>query len=925
MAIEPTHRRQLQERVLSDAYLTLDRNWRFTHLNPEAERILERREDELLGKVIWEAFPALAELAFYRELRRSLRESRTVHFQEYYPPLARWFHVHAYPSEHGLAIYFQDITGEHRSRTRQEFRAQLLDRVTHPIVAFDDQDRVTYWNEAAEAILGWSADEVLGWPLPDIFVDDEERARVAEVRRGLREGREWSGEVKAVRRDGRDVVMRVATAPAPTPEGTPGGRVVSAVDVTELRVNQERLSLAAEAGHIGVFEWNVAEARLWVSESLYEIYGLEPGRDTLDRETWLDRVYPKDRDRAVAELDHAIQVGRTYESEFRILHPEGVLRWLSSRARITRHPDGSPERMVGVVYDVTQRKRAEEAVRENEQLFRQIAETVEGVFWITDPHTGRIEYVSPGYATIWGRLPEEVYADPGLWMEAVHPDDRSRLREARGRQLQGTYDLEYRIVRPDGTIRWIWDRAFLTESTTGEVSRIVGVAEDVTERKRLDERLRQAQKMEAVGRLSGGVAHDFNNRLTVIQNSSQLLLDELPEDSPLRETVQDILRESARAATSTRQLLAFSRRQVLDERVLSPGKLVGRLRAMLQSLVPESIELGVEVEDEDALVRAGRNELEQVLLNLVINAADAIATHPDPARPDEAPDAGQRGRIAVRVRRVTLSEEEAAEASMGPGSDPLPPGPYVELQVADTGSGMPPEVRERIFEPFYTTKPSHKGTGLGLSTVYGIAQQSGGDVWVDTEPGEGTAFRVFFPEAEGPEDEDAAHEALQETLDRAPQEELTPLEADASHAPGTAPPPADTPAEPAGPTVLLVEDEVPVRKVASRVLSRSGYRVLEAETGGKALELAEHHGDTIDVVVSDVVMPEMDGATLVDRLRERRPGLAVVLMSGYSEKELGAEARRKATVFLEKPFAPEELIQAIRAAIPSPGDSPTPA
>ena len=804
---------------------------------------------------------------------------------------------------------------------QHEFRSRLLDQVAHPVVAFDDEDRVTFWNEAAEELLGWKADEVVGWPLPDILADEGERARVAQARKVLRQGQEWSGEVKAVRRDGREVVLRISTAPAPTPEGSPGGRVVSAVDVTDLRVNQERLELAADAGRIGVFAWRLHTGEQWFSESCYEIYGLEPHLDEMSWGTWLDRVYPPDRERAAAELDRALDVGATYESEFRILYPEGILRWLSTRARIIRRGDGQPDRMVGVVTDITERKRAEEAVRENEQLFRQIAETVEGIFWITSMETGQFEYVSPAYATIFGRPPEELYADSDLWLDSVHPDDRTRLRDVRGLQVQGDYDLEYRIVRPDGSVRWIWDRAFPTASATGEVTRIVGVAEDITERKRLDERLRQAQKMDAVGRLSGGVAHDFNNRLTVIQNSSRLLLDELPEDSPLRDTVGDILREADRAATSTRQLLAFSRRRVLDERVLDAGELLGRLFPMLQSLVPASIRLRVEVEDEGCLIRADRNEVEQVVLNLVINAADAIREDTDGDEPTE--DGAQRpeARITVRVRRRTLNAE--------PGD--LPPGKYIQLEVADTGPGMPPEVEERIFEPFFTTKPTHRGTGLGLATVYGVAQQSGGGVVVASAQGRGTTFQVLFPAAEGPEDQETEAAEPPAASVESPSEAKSTTEVTAESIAGpsaeTGAPPTDAPTEsgappkaptsapePSGPTVLLVEDEVPVRKVATRVLKRAGYRVLQAETGVQALELARLHGDLIDVVVSDVVMPEMDGSTLVDRLRELRPDLAVILMSGYSEKELGTEARRKATVFLEKPFSPDQLAGALRTA-----------
>ena len=385
---------------------------------------------------------------------------------------------------------------------------------------------------------------------------------------------------------------------------------------------------------------------------------------------------------------------------------------------------------------------------------------------------------------------------------------------------------------------------------------------DMTDRKRLEAQLMQAQKMEAVGRLAGGVAHDFNNMLTAIKSYSQLLLQDVAADDARHKDIQEIDLAADRAARLTRQLLAFSRQQMLQPRVLDVNQTVSELEKMLQRLLLKDITLSTRLSPDLHAVRADAGQLEQVIVNLVVNARDAM------------PDGG---RLTIRTQNVTI---DAAAARVG-WSFEVRPGEYVLISVTDTGHGMDEATQSRIFEPFFTTKDRHKGTGLGLSTVYGIVKQSGGYIRVISEPGQGSAFEVYLPVADG------------------------------------SAPPAGQPARPAASggseTVLVVEDDDGIRAVIKRILERAGHRVMEATNGAEALRICEASGDTIDLVLSDIAMPEMQGPDLARRIRERHPDMAMLLMSGYAESAAQQDGiLGEGVEFLGKPFSPDALTRKIR-------------
>lgn len=519
----------------------------------------------------------------------------------------------------------------------------------------------------------------------------------------------------------------------------------------------------------------------------------------------------------------------------------------------------------GTFQDITDERRARAQLHFQSQLLEWIDQPV-----VASDSSDRVTYWNQAAEALFGWKSDEVLGTPML-EEMVHPEDREpfwrgKERADRGRPWAG----ELRLLKRDGGEVFSWISIAPARTPDGSTGGRITTALDITGRKEmeaLEEELRHAQKMEALGRLCGGVAHDFNNRLTVIEGASETLLQELPPASDHRGPVQEILRESEHLAALTQQLLAYSRRQVLEERTLDASEVLSEMEPMLLRLVPASVELEVSRAEASCLVRFDRTQLEQVVMNLVVNAADAL---------------DGKGRITLRAEPARLSQAHRECFQEG-----VQPGTYACLTVADTGVGIEPDLLDRIFEPFFTTKPQGKGTGLGLSTVYGAVSQSGGRILVDSTPGEGAIFRIFLPEAEGPADGDSSWKAQ-----------------------GWAPAPVEGTA-----SVLLVEDEAAVRKVARRALQRHGFRVVEAESGVHALQRLEEESLEPDVLVSDVVMPEMSGPELVARLLREGSSPVVVLTSGYSGTELTEEARRAATIFLEKPFTPNALSQAVHDAL----------
>ncbi len=513
------------------------------------------------------------------------------------------------------------------------------------------------------------------------------------------------------------------------------------------------------------------------------------------------------------------------------------------------------------------RQRAEDALRASEERFRQFAETIEEVFWMIDPARNSVLYVSPAYEKIWGRTCASVHESTTAWVDAIHPDDRARVAAAAGAGIPvGDYDEIFRIVRPDGTVRWIHDRAFPVRDADGKIHRVLGTARDITDRRQLEEQFRQSQKMDAIGQLAGGVAHDFNNLLAAIMIQADLAAATNPP-AETRELLEDIQGAAERAAELTRQLLTFSRRQVMQQRALDLNESVSDLTRMLQRILREDVSLGLNLHPGPLLTRADAGMLDQVLINLVVNARDAMPGG---------------GRLSIQTGERTLTAEEAASI---PDAEP---GRWVWLRVTDTGTGIEPEKLTRIFEPFFTTKAPGKGTGLGLATVFGIVKQHGGAIQVESEVTRGTTFQVFLRAVE--------------KGDMAPGRTVARSELKR----GTE-------------TILVVEDEPSVRLLTRIILERQGYRVLEAAHGVEALKIWEENMDAIHLLFTDIVMPHgINGRELAVRLQARKPALWVILTSGYSADIAGREITlQERQSFIPKPSSPERILETVRRCLDS--------
>ena len=544
----------------------------------------------------------------------------------------------------------------------------------------------------------------------------------------------------------------------------------------------------------------------------------------------------------------------------------GVIRdWIVSYFPILgagRRPAG----IGSVVVEITDQKRAEQSLRESEEKFRQLTENIKTVFWMSNREMTQVIYVSPTYEQVWGRSCQSLYDKPLSFTEAIHPADRDRMLESLKRQKQeGKYEMEYRIIRPDGTTRWVHDRGFAVRNEQGEFYRMAGLAEDVTERRQLEEQFRQAQKMEAVGQLAGGVAHDFNNILAATLMHLGLLQHTTQLTAGAKESLNEVEAEIMRAANLSRQLLLFSRREQAAMAPLDLNALVNGMLKMLRRVLAENIELVFQSGDDFLFVEADAGMLEQVVMNLCVNARDAMP---------------QGGTLKLDAKAVEFNEEATKtqpEARLGR---------FVCLTVRDSGCGMEASVLSRVFEPFFTTKEPGKGTGLGLATAYGIVKQHQGLVEVESTPGQGTVFRVYLPAG-----------------NRSPDTVLN-WENPAALKGGSE-------------TILLVEDETALRRTAALCLRKLGYAVLEAGHGPEALQVWRQHHQKIDLLLTDMVMPKaMTGAELAECLSKEQENLKVIISSGYVPERLGPRLNTiQKTAYLPKPYKTKDLAQIVRRCL----------
>lgn len=786
------------------------------------------------------------------------------------------------------------------------FRA-MVESAADPMFTCDAEGRYLYVNVAAAAVFGKQQHEIIGRSVDELFPPDKAEVYRANARRVIEQGATLITPADRFEIDGEVRWFNSLLQPLRDASGAVTCAQGIVRDVTDqklaeaaLRASNERLELAIHVADIGIFEHDHRTDRVYLSPEQRAITGIDPHTPVVHRIPGSDEsvvvlgsmVHPDDAERVDAAIARAHDpLGNGYyNAEYRMVRPDGSIRWLVTRSQTffdTESGSRRPVRTVGATRDVTDVKGAETALRESGERLQQAIQVASiGIFEYE--HGVGFVFMSDQQRVING-LPADVdlllsndapSASSVTLNQLLHPDDRERMLAAmavahdpRG---NGYFDLEYRKVRPDGQVRWVATRAqtfFEGEGDQRRARRTVGASRDITderraaeERQALQGQLSQAQKMESIGRLAGGVAHDFNNMLNVILGWSSVALDELEAGDRLRDPLQEIRNAAERSAGLTRQLLAFARRQRVAPKIVDLNQRIADSLTMLQRLVGEDVQLIWIPTASLWPVRIDPSQIDQILANLVANARDAIR---------------EVGSVTLTTANVALGKWP------GPPGLAAAPGDYVMLRVVDTGVGMDEETRAHVFEPFYTTKAPGLGTGLGLATVYGIVRQNDGAIHVESTVGRGTSIWIYLSRHVGPV---AATE-----------------EARAGH-------------EPKGQeTILLVEDEPMMLQLSRTLLERLGYSVLAASTPALAVQLAAEHQGAIDLLFTDVVMPGMSGPDLAELLTTAKPGLRCLFASGhFPHTPRHAAIVRDAARFLAKPFTLAELAAKVREVLDAP-------
>ena len=588
---------------------------------------------------------------------------------------------------------------------------------------------------------------------------------------------------------------------------------------------------------------------------------------------WMSRLQADEAERAAARWRKCLNEGKVWEHRFAIRAGDGSLSHILSRGKPMLDVEGRTTAWVGIHFDIGGIAEAEEELRQSQERFRVALESGCDLLYECDPVTGMRRWFGP-VDNLLGFSGEEFPRTERAWETILHPEDREAVLRARERSLEGPapFHVEYRVKRKDGTILYWLDRGKAMRDKEGKPRFWIGFVTDMTDRRKAEEMLRKSeerrrisQRLEVIGRLAGGIAHDFNNLLTAINGYSELVLGELGPESPVAPHVSEILRAGEKAALLTRQLLAFSRRQVVAPKLININDVIVDMRRLLSDFMGSGVRILYQLEPQLAKIKADPSQVEQALLNLALNAKEAMP---------------QGGEVLIATESAEIRRGDLPADSLE--GEPRP-GPYVLLSVQDTGTGMDEETKSHLFEPFFTTKG--RAQGLGLSAVFGIVKQGGGHIYVTSQKGQGTRLNLYWPKADP-----AADSAGKAGSGR--------------------------PASGHGPTVLVAEDDNVQRMVIREMLEAQGYSVLIAASGQEALEVARRLSEPVDLLLADVIMPGMDGLELAQSLALIRPNVKILFMSGYSDYHQVREGVLETHLaFIGKPFSSRELMEKIESVL----------
>lgn len=654
----------------------------------------------------------------------------------------------------------------------------------------------------------------------------------------------------------------------------PVGVIVLANDISgrkeaeaALHESEERLRLALESAEEGMWEWHLDTNAVFFDKGAMQMLGYDENSFVPTNDFALNLIHPDERENILKLANNYIAGGqKKYDVEFRLRQKDGSYKWIWSVGKVTKWDEnGQAICFTGIHRDITARKKAEAELQKAKANLEEAQQIARLGSWEYDFKSRRLR-TSDNILNLFEISPEFRNWDWDEFQSVVHPDDWPSLNTAGRKAIQNgvEYDLEFRILTVRNETKWCRAIGKANLDAQGQVVKLHGTFQDITSHKNLETQLRHAQKMDAIGKLAGGVAHDFNNLLTAINGYSALLLSEIDRDHPNFDDLQQIREAGLRAASLTRQLLAFSRKQVLQPEVVNLNELLHNLERLLKRLIGEDIKLETKLSKELANIKADRGQIEQIIVNLAVNARDAMPGG---------------GKLIIKTQNIYLDEVFVkAYAELEAGS-------FVQISISDSGIGIEKSIRDQIFEPFFTTKGTGKGTGLGLSTVYGIVKQSGGQITVYSEPGHGTTFKIYLPALE----KAAALPAEKQDL----QIKLTGNE-----------------------TILIAEDEESVLNLVVKTLKKSGYRLLTAKDGVEAIALAQKYPSEIHLLLSDVVMPNISGKELSEEMTRLHPETKVCFMSGYTDDAIVRAGEWDHDVFfIQKPFSPLTLSKKVREVL----------
>lgn len=855
--------------TLPDAVFAFDSEGRCRHANTHAEALLDRARASMIGHTAAELLPdahavrmvgdALqlghVRLGEWREPRRPCRvvpqqvgESRgAVLFvgETARGSGAPWIR---HLAEHAPAVFWVRTTTDRALVYLSPVYAEVWGQ---PATALDGSERM----------------------LDSLFPADRER--LVEALNGPVE-QAWTLEYRIIRPDGRIRSIRDRGFPIADAHGTIRAIGGWAEDVTETREAEAALRReqglnreALRAARMVYYQWDPKQDVFTLTASAGDVLGFT--KTTMTFGEAQSTVHPEDRPAHEARLRRVLEHGGEYTSTYRRFHQQtGQLLYIEGRGRADVGPDGRVQGLVGVLVDVTHLRRTEQALAQSELLFRALVERSTEIVAITDERLA-FRYVSPSVQAILGYQPEELVGE--RMFDRAHPDEAEMARgrlEALCAHPGGADGFQLRMKHASGAWRHL-EVSAVNQLADPDIGGIVANVRDVTERVEASARLAEhhelmhrTEREQSLGTLAGHVAHDFNNNLTGIIAYAQLALEQARDDDPLREDLTEILKIAKTATATTRQLLIYSRRQVVDPQVVDLNALLEDQHRLIARMVGETVDVHIVAEPALGRVYADPQQVNQLLLNLAINARDAMLP--------------RGGELTIQTQHVVI------DAAHPQRPRTMPPGPYVLLSVSDTGCGMPPDVQQRIFEPFFTTKPVGKGTGLGLPAALGIVEKMNGTIQVRSRVGEGTTFFVYIP--------------VCDEVESTPPEELRPVP-ETGH----------------GKTALVVEDEDSVRIAEVRMLQRLGFTVHQAENGTRGLAVAQHLGEALDLILTDVIMPEMGGPEMIAAVYEMGLEPAVVYCSGYTDGLLPPSVLADDAVYLEKPFQAAVLAERVQTAL----------